>query len=186
MKNNYVKNSIFILVVAMSVVSLLTISLASEKTINNDNTKIITEIFNEVDNQANEIEKVEYIVPVEYSTVSLPFGKRIHPITKEERFHTGIDLVAKEGTKIKAAADGIVETASYDTEKGNYVEIKHIDGSISSYHHGLEILVEVGQNVKCGEEIMTVGKTGNATGAHLHFEVRNANNEYMDVNVLVD
>ena len=187
MKKNNVKNSIFIICVTILVVSVLTISFASDKVtkVDTENIEMIDEIFSELDNQEEIIPKVQYIVPIEYTNVSLPFGTRIHPITKEERTHTGIDLVAKEGAKVKAAASGVVEVATFDNEKGYYVEIKHIDGSVSSYHHGSTILVEVGDSVKAGDEIMVVGKTGNATGTHLHFEVRNANNEYMDVNVLV-
>lgn len=187
MKNNNVKNSIFIVVATILLVSVLTISFASDKVTktNNDNLEMIGEIYSESDKKEETIQNVEYIVPIEYTNVSLPFGTRIHPITKEERTHTGIDLVAKEGAKVKAAASGVVEVATFDNEKGYYVEIKHIDGSVSSYHHGSTILVEVGDSVKAGDEIMVVGKTGNATGTHLHFEVRNANNEYMDVNVLV-
>ena len=187
MKNNNIKNSIFIIVATILAVSVLTISFASDKVTkaNNENIEMIGEIFSELDKQEEIIPKVEYIVPIEYTNVSLPFGTRIHPITKEEMTHTGIDLAAKEGTKVKAAASGVVEVATFDNEKGNYVEIKHIDGSVSSYHHGSTILVEVGDSVQVGEEIMIVGKTGNATGTHLHFEVRNANNEYMDVNVLI-
>lgn len=188
MKNKNIKNSMFIIVVTILMVSVLTISFASDKVTKADNETIkkIGEIFDEVDKQEEIIPKVEYIVPIEYTNVSSTFGTRVHPITKEERMHTGIDLVAKEGTKVKAAASGVVEVATYDTEKGNYVEIKHIDGSISSYHHGSTILVEAGDSVNAGDEIMIVGKTGNATGTHLHFEVRNANNEYMDVNTIVN
>ncbi len=187
MKNNNVKNSIFIVVATILLVSVLTISFASDKVTktNNDNLEMIGEIYSGSDNKEEVIQNVEYIVPIEYTNVSLPFGTRIHPITKEERTHTGIDLVAKEGAKVKAAASGVVEVATFDAEKGYYVEIKHIDGSVSSYHHGSTILVEVGDSVQVGEEIMIVGKTGNATGTHLHFEVRNANDEYMDVNVLI-
>lgn len=198
MKNKCVKNSIFVIVVAIIILSIITISLASDKVenpnadnintedINIENAEIINEIFNEINNQKDIPLIVEYIVPVEYTKISARFGTRIHPITKKEMTHTGIDLVAEEGTKVKAAADGIVEVSTYDAQKGNYVEIKHIDGSVSAYCHGLDLLVQVGDNVKVGDYIMTVGKTGAATGAHLHFEVRNANNEYMDVNKMVE
>ena len=180
MKNKNIKNSIFIIVTTILAVSALTIAFASEKV-----TKTNDEYI-EINKQEEIIQKVEYIVPIEYTTVSSRFGTRVHPITKEERTHTGIDLVAKEGTKVKATASGIVKVATFDEEKGNYIEIKHVDGSVSSYHHGSELLVETGDEVEVGDEIMVIGKTGNATGTHLHFEVRNVNNEYMDVNVLVD
>lgn len=188
MKNNNVKNSIFIAVATILLVSVLTISFASDKVTktNNDNLEMIGEIYSELDNKEEVIQKVEYIVPVEYTMVSLPFGTRVHPITKEERSHTGIDLVATEGTKVKAVASGVVEVATFDAEKGNYIEIKHIDGSISSYHHGSELLVNVGDSVNAGDEIMLVGKTGKATGTHLHFELRSKDGEYLDVNSMFE
>ena len=188
MKNNNIKNSIFVIVATILAVSVLTISFASDKVTesNTENIEMIGEIFNEIENQEEIIPEVEFIVPIEYTNVTSRFGTRIHPITKEEKTHTGVDLAAKEGTKVKAAASGVVQVATFDTEKGNYVEIKHVDGSVSSYHHGSKILVEAGDTVEAGDEIMVVGQTGNATGTHLHFEVRNADNEYMNVNVLID
>ena len=143
MKNNNIKNSIFIIVATILVVSVLTISFASDKITkaNNENIEKISEIFNEIEKQEKIIPKVEYIVPIEYTKVTATFGTRVHPITKEEMTHTGIDLVAKEGTKVKAAASGIVEVATFDIEKGNYIEIKHGDGSVSSYDHGSSLLV---------------------------------------------
>ena len=62
--------------------------------------------------------------------------------------------------------------ADYDTSNGNMVRIKHNDGSISVYKHGMEILVEVGQLVSKGDPILKVGSTGYSTGPHAHFEVR--------------
>ena len=190
MKNSNIKTSLVILVIAIITLSLITVSLASDKIVNENkiDNEIVNEIFNEIDDEIeNEIvEKVEYILPLDNIKVSSPFGKRIHPITKEERLHSGIDLVAEEGTKVKAVADGVVETATYDAQKGNYVEIKHADGSVSSYQHGSAILVEVGDVIKAGDEIMLVGATGMATGPHLHFEIKNSDGEYMDVNEMIE
>ena len=181
MKNmkTYTKVSIIILGIAILSISLITVSLASDKV--QDKNVINNEIF-----ETLEDEKVEFILPLENAVVSAKFGTRVHPITNEETFHSGIDFVAEEGIKVRAAAEGIVEVATFDTQKGNYVEIRHNDGSISSYQHGSEILVEVGDKVAAGDKIMLVGKTGMATGPHLHFEVRNENGEYMDVNMLCE
>ena len=105
MKNNNVKNSIFIIVATILIVSVLTISFASDKvtTVNNENIEKIGEMFNELDSQEEIIAEVKYIVPIEYTKVSATFGTRVHPITKEEKTHTGIDLVAKEGQEINLA-----------------------------------------------------------------------------------
>ena len=86
MKNNNIKNSIFIIVATILAVSVLTISFASDKVTKADaeNIEMIGEIFNELDKQEEIIPKVEYIVPIEYTQVSATFGTRVHPITKEE------------------------------------------------------------------------------------------------------
>lgn len=188
MKNNNIKNSIFIIVATILAVSVLTISFASDKVTeaNNDNLEMRDEIFNELDKQEEKITKVKYIPPLEQTKLSARFGRRVNPITSEEIVHLGVDLIAEEGTKVKATADGIVETATFDAEKGNYVEIKHRDGSISSYQHGSKLLVDAGESVNAGDYIMLVGKTGMATGAHLHFELRSNDGEYLDVNSMFE
>ena len=186
------KTSIIMLAITLFAVSLITVSLASEKISDkeNSNKEIVNDIFNYINNEIQsdivEKESVEYIIPIENAKVSRNFGKRVHPITKEEIFHSGIDLIAEKGQKVKAAADGTVIAANFDNEKGNYIEIKHLDGSISGYHHGLELLVKEGDTIKAGDCIMLVGSTGKATGPHLHFEVKNSNGEYLDVNGLIN
>ena len=68
------------------------------------------------------------------------------------------------------------------SERGNTIRIKHKDGTSSTYAHGLEFLVEPGDEVKAGQAIMKVGATGMATGPHLHFEMENADGELIDIN----
>ena len=110
------------------------------------------------------------------------FGKKIHPLTKEELYHTGVDLVAQQGTPVMAVADGTVIYANFDKEYGNLIKIEHKDNSISTYAHGSEILVKEGQKIIKGQTIMKVGSTGMATGPHLHFEIINSKGEYVDIN----
>ncbi|WP_435837205.1 peptidoglycan DD-metalloendopeptidase family protein [Streptomyces asoensis] len=87
-------------------------------------------------------------------------------------YHTGLDLVADSGTPIYAPADGKVVHAGPGGSYGNETEIQHADGVITLYAHQTSIHVSVGQQVKRGQQIGTVGATGNVTGPHLHWEVR--------------
>ena len=88
--------------------------------------------------------------------------------------------------EIVATADGKVIFADYNGTRGNTVKIEHADGNTSVYSHGSKILVKAGDSVKAGDVIMTVGSTGMATGPHLHFEIINAQGEYVDVNQMFE
>ena len=88
--------------------------------------------------------------------------------------------------EIVATADGKVIFADYNGTRGNTVKIEHADGNTSVYSHGSKILVKDGDSVKAGDAIMTVGSTGMATGPHLHFEIINAQGEYIDVNQMFE
>lgn len=87
-------------------------------------------------------------------------------------YHTGLDLVAPSGTPIYAPADGKIVHAGPGGSYGNMTEIQHAGGVITLYAHQTSIKVSVGQQVKRGDQIGTVGATGNVTGPHLHWEVR--------------
>ena len=105
------------------------------------------------------------------------FGPRIHPITGEHSFHTGLDLGAADGTPILAAADGVVTVAEFSGGYGGLIVIEHtIDGQTvaTAYAHMWQsgIHVHVGDRVQAGQHIGDVGSSGMSTGAHLHFEVR--------------
>jgi hypothetical protein len=96
-----------------------------------------------------------------------PFGPR------GAGFHPGIDLPAPPGTPVAAAASGRVVFAAYDPGGyGNLVELKHRHGILTMYAHLSAIAVRVGSSVTVGARIGRVGATGEATGPHLHFEVR--------------
>lgn len=89
--------------------------------------------------------------------------------------HTGIDYGCPTGTPIYASADGTVfYTGWKDGGYGNCVFIKHPDGFVTIYEHLSKVSVTVGQTVKQGQTIGYSGSTGNSTGPHLHFEIRNA------------
>lgn len=94
--------------------------------------------------------------------------------------HTGIDISAEQGIAVIAAADGTVSqvqtwdgsTTTGDQSYGNMVQITHADERTTLYAHLSKVLVSSGDSVSAGETIGYVGNTGNADGAHLHFEVR--------------
>jgi|GEM_PF-1081132 len=100
------------------------------------------------------------------------FGPRIHPVTHDLRFHTGVDLRAATGAPIHAAAGGVVIEAGRRGGYGNTVEIDHGHGTTTLYAHASAVLVEKGQRVEPGQTVALVGQTGQATGPHLHFELR--------------
>ena len=104
--------------------------------------------------------------------LSMPYGKRVHPITGETTFHTGIDIPAAEGTEIGAAADGAVVETGFDQENGFFIVLDHGNGLTTRYYHCKQICIGEEEEVKAGDTIALVGKTGMATGSFLHFEVR--------------
>ena len=104
--------------------------------------------------------------------LSSSYGDRVHPRGGEERFHTGLDLRARGGTPVYAAADGTVTLSGASGAYGNVVLLDHGGGLQTLYAHHERNLVEVGDTVRRGQPIALVGRTGNATGEHLHFEVR--------------
>lgn len=112
------------------------------------------------------------VTPVKNYKVTSKFGYRINPVTKEYGFHSGLDLAALEGSDIFAAFSGTVETADSSAVRGNYIIINHNNGVKTLYGHCSELYVKSGDTVRAGEKIAAVGSTGQATGPHLHFEIR--------------
>ena len=103
------------------------------------------------------------------------YGYRVHPISGEKNYHTGVDIGMPEGTEILAGHDGTVTLAG---NAGGYGLCVAIEGEAyeghtltTKYGHCSQILVSAGQEVKAGDVIAKVGNTGNSTGAHLHLEV---------------
>ena len=107
-----------------------------------------------------------------YTRLTSTYGMRVHPITGAYKLHTGIDISAPLGTSFIAAANGIVSKATYNAAYGNMVIIDHGGGVQTLYAHGDQILVQLGQTVAAGTEVLKVGSTGYSTGPHAHFEIR--------------
>ena len=104
--------------------------------------------------------------------ITSDFGWRMHPIWGDWRFHSGVDIGADYGEPIYAAGDGVIITCDWLGGYGNTVMIDHGGGMVSLYGHCSSLSVSYGQVVKKGEIVAYVGSTGNSTGPHLHFEVR--------------
>ena len=102
---------------------------------------------------------------------------RLHPILKIRRPHLGIDYAAPAGTPVQAVADGTVKVAGYKGGFGNYVEIRHANGYMTSYGHlkGYGKGIKAGAKVKQGQTVGYVGSTGLSTGPHLDFRVKEKN-----------
>ena len=104
--------------------------------------------------------------------VTSEFGWRVHPITGTQKFHSGVDIGGDYGQPIAAAQGGTVEYAGWISGYGNAVIISHGGGISTLYGHCQSLAVGVGQQVSQGETIAYCGSTGNSTGPHCHFEVR--------------
>ena len=107
------------------------------------------------------------------------YGYRDHPIDGAYKFHSGVDLGADMGTPISAFADGVVEYVGQSKSYGNYLQLDHGSGVKSFYAHCSQVLVRQGERVSLGDCVARVGDTGNATGPHLHFEVK-CGGQYVD------
>lgn len=112
-----------------------------------------------------------WVTPCAYTVLTSAYGWRIHPITKKESFHNGVDLANVTGTPIYAAKSGTVTVTTYNSVYGYYVQINHGDGFSSLYAHMTHYIVSPGQTVSAGQIIGYMGSTGWSTGAHLHFTI---------------
>lgn len=105
------------------------------------------------------------------------FGWRTHPITGDRRFHSGTDIGAAMGTPVIAAFTGQVEVADNVGGYGLTVILNHNNALQTLYGHMSQLYVQPGQWVQQGTLIGLVGSSGNSTGPHLHFEVRQLTQE---------
>ena len=113
-----------------------------------------------------------FVWPVKGSITS-GFGRRYNPFIRSfSHFHKGIDIGAGMGTTFGAARSGLVIFSDRMGGYGNCIFIRHADGYVSVYGHNKINMVNKGDVVKQGQIIGQIGRTGHATGPHLHFEVR--------------
>lgn len=113
--------------------------------------------------------------PVNYTRISSPFSlHRMNPVLHIVRPHYGVDMAAPLGTPIHAAADGTVRFAGREHGYGRVVILRHFEGYSTRYAHMHRFAkgLHDGEHVRQGEIIGYVGESGEATGPHLHFEIR--------------
>ncbi len=119
-------------------------------------------------------------LPIGSFVLTSPFGERISPFTNRPDFHSGIDLAAREGTKVLAPGSGrVVFAGRFPLRRnvrwwryGNVIVLAHGSRYLTIFAHLKDILVRRGHRVVRGEVIGTVGSTGWSTSPHLHYEVR--------------
>lgn len=112
-----------------------------------------------------------FILPVS-DRITSHFGYRTHPVTGQQKLHTGTDFGSSYGTPVKASKGGKVVLSGTYGGYGNTVIIDHGGGIQTLYAHNSSLVVKSGQTVKQGDVISKVGSTGVSTGPHLHFELR--------------
>ena len=132
-----------------------------------EDTKEETQEEQDINNTKN---TTTFIKPIE-GTITSIFGYRDTATGSVTKNHTGTDIAANLGTKIKSATDGEVVLASEEGDYGKHLKIQIGEVSII-YAHCNNLYVNQGDKIKQGQEIAEVGSTGNSTGPHLHFEIR--------------
>lgn len=118
------------------------------------------------------VEDPEAHIPVLYGMITSAFGNRKHPVRGRVRHHNGIDLAARLGDQVLAPAPGTVVFSGVRNGYGNVVEIDHGNGYTSLLAHHSRLLVKVGDIVDATTVIAKAGRTGMATGVHVHVEIR--------------
>lgn len=133
----------------------------------------------EVEERLAYLATVPDLWPVE-GRITSGYGWRKNPITgRGKEFHEGIDIAARVGTPVRAAAGGEVVFAGYRSGWGRVLVIDHGNGYRTQYAHNSSLLVKVGEQVEKGQTVARVGSTGRSTGAHLDFRIIK-NGEFID------
>lgn len=121
--------------------------------------------------KASSVNGIKLTVRPVSGTITSRFGYRSSPGGIGSTNHKGLDIAAKAGTPIYAAAGGTVTYSGYKGSLGKLIVINHGNGVETYYGHCSSLNVSVGQKVEAGTKIAAVGKTGSATGYHLHLEI---------------
>jgi murein DD-endopeptidase MepM/ murein hydrolase activator NlpD len=167
-KNNKTRNAMIISFGLL--ISLGSLSLFSFKTVEIDR-NINDQLTKKLD--INVLDRPSGI-PIDLNNIiktSSEFGMRINPITKEEQLHTGVDLIAKEGTNIVSVGKGKVVKATFSKNYGNHIVIQHNAKYSSSYAHLKRMNVKINDQVELNSIIGIIGNSGKSLKTHLHFEL---------------
>jgi murein DD-endopeptidase MepM/ murein hydrolase activator NlpD len=127
--------------------------------------------------QSAKIRENQWVLPLESYRISATFGASSYLWSS---VHTGLDMSAPSGTAIRAITNGVITETGYDGSYGNKTVLTLEDGTELWFCHQTSIDVSVGDTVRGGEVIGTVGSTGNSTGPHLHLEVRPGGGDPVD------
>ena len=104
--------------------------------------------------------------------VTSGYGFRSDPFNHNASFHGGIDISAAEGTPVLATAEGVVSQVDHTMGFGNFVSVRHRDGTESYYNHLSAQSVRVGQHVMQGQQVGALGSSGRSTGPHLDYRLK--------------
>jgi murein DD-endopeptidase MepM/ murein hydrolase activator NlpD len=124
----------------------------------------------DIDYLFNTVKSIPVGTPLK-GKINSSFGYRKDPFKSRSGFHSGLDIDANYGQHVVATADGVVTQASWHTNYGKTVIVKHKDNYETLYGHLSKLKVKEGQEVKVGDVIGKAGSTGRSTGTHLHYEV---------------
>ena len=128
----------------------------------------LKQLRNEANDRAKEIKADLWVLPTSNYHLTAGFGE-VSGLWAS--YHTGLDFAADYGTPVVSVADGTVTYVGYDGSYGDKIVVKLDDGTVTWYCHLTDFAVSVGDRVLQGQQLGTVGSTGNTTGPHLHFEV---------------
>lgn len=110
--------------------------------------------------------------PLPFARITSRFSSsRLHPIRKVYRAHYGVDYGAPLGTPVQATADGVVLSAGWNGGAGRMIKLRHANSFETMYLHLNRIQIKAGDRVKMGQDIATVGSTGESTGPHLDYRI---------------
>jgi murein DD-endopeptidase MepM/ murein hydrolase activator NlpD len=117
------------------------------------------------------VKKMFLRCPLPFMRVTSRYGLRRHPVLGFSARHNGVDFAAPGGTTVRATASGLVLKTGYDRVRGRYILVRHPNRYVSHYYHlrGIKNGIRIGSRVEQGQVIGFVGKSGRATGFHLHY-----------------
>ncbi len=151
------------------------VSVPTDKRIGGKSRLAVAEMQQSLDRLQAELDRLIAAIPTEWPAkgkVTSGIGDRVSPFSGKIEFHSGLDIPNPTGTPVYAPGDGTVEAAREMNGNGRTVILNHGQGITTQYLHLSKIHVNVGQQVRKGQEIAEVGSTGLSTSPHLHYEVR--------------